>query len=124
MDSTLKQRLIIVMMAVLGYVICNLTFLIGHRRKKWFLLWVMLGTCVIGIMAYGMAGLQVIIIDKELGTMAKSLTYLLLVVVISAVQIYWYDDSLQELLMSVLAGNAMNMMITSLPFHANREFFI
>ena len=112
------------MMAVLGYVICNLTFLIGHRRKKWFLLWVMLGTCVIEIMAYGMAGLQVIIIDKELGTMAKSLTYLLLVVVISAVQIYWYDDSLQELLMSVLAGNAMNMMITSLPFHANREFFI
>ena len=123
MSGMVKYRLIIVMMSVIGYLVCNMTFLFGHRRKKWFALRVIAGCGCIGAAAYGAAWLQALTLDKTGETIVKSLTYLFVIVVVSAVQMWWYDDFVQELLMSVIAGIAMNMMITSIPFHATGELF-
>ena len=123
MNGMIRHRLIIVMMSVFGYLVCNMTFLLGHRRKNFFVLRVIAGLGIIGATTYGVSWLQAMTMDWNEGATIKTLTYLFIIVVVSAVQMWWYDDFMQELLMSVIAGIAMDMMITSVPFHASGDFF-
>ena len=123
MNTEIKHRLIIVTMSVIGYLICNMTFLMGHRRKKYFALHIAVGMGITGLVTYGTACLQAMIVNKFVGPTVKNISYLCLAAIIAVVQMSWYEDILQELLMSVVAGIALNMMITSIPFHATGDFF-
>lgn len=123
MNAEIKHRLIIATMSAIGYLICNMTFLMGHRRKKYFALYVIAGMGLIGGVTYGTACLQAMIVNKFVGPTVKNISYFCLAAIIALVQMSWYEDILQELMMSVVAGIALNMMITSVPFHATGYFF-